>query len=259
MLKRIYILQILLIIIFTSCTTPRDVTYFQNSTNNESIQSSNEFSLKYNKGDILEIVVSAPDLETVTPFNTNIKINSEANTSTNKQGNVGSSYVVNEEGNIEFPILGKIKVLGLSQNEVQTLLKAKLKPYVDSTFVSIKLLNFKITILGEVNSPGVYQISDERITIVEAIGLAKDLNIRGKRENVTVVRENEDGKIYHKLDMTSKNIFESPIYYLKQNDIVYVEPNKAQIKSSKNNNWTRILAAVSSVLSIALSVIALSR
>lgn len=260
MLKKKYLFQILILIISISCTAPKDVVYFQNSYDQETIESSNGFSLKYKIGDVLEVVISAVDPETVAPFNTNFQIQSESNSENgqNGGGTSSSSYVINEDGNIQFPILGKVQVLGLTQNEVQELLKTKLKPFVDSTYVSVKLSNFKITILGEVNSPGIYQISNERVTIVEAIGLAKDLSIRGKRQNITVVREGEKGKIYHKIDLTSKNIFESPIYYLKQNDVVYVEPNKAQIKSSRNNNIPRILTSISSVLGIILSTLALT-
>lgn len=250
-----YYFSIIISFFIISCSVPKKVVYFQDSFDNENIISSNSFSLKYKIGDVLEIFVSAPDIETVLPFNKS----QQSNGKLSSENNLGSTYVVNNNGNIEFPVLGKIKVLGLNQLEVQELIQKSLKTYVNSTSVSVMLRNFKITVLGEVQAPGVYQISDERITITEAIGLAKDLNIRGKRENITVIRESEKGKVYHKIDITSKNIFDSPVYYLKQNDVIYVEPNKAKIQSSKNNNWTRILAAVSSVLSIALSVVALSR
>lgn len=255
-----YLLLIITTFLIVSCAVPKKVVYFQDSNNNEVITSSNKFSLKYKEGDILEIFVSAPDLETVRPFNNSSP--SSANDSSLSGGdkvNSGSSYVVSSEGTIEFPVLGKLKVLGLGKLEVKELIEKELKKYVNSTFVSVKLQNFKITILGEVNSPGVYQISSERITIVEALGLAKDLNIRGKRENITIIRETDEGKKYHKIDMTSKNIFDSPIYYLKQNDIVYVEPNKTQIRSSKNYNISRILTSISSVLGIILSTLALTR
>jgi len=223
--KKYFFYFILLLVI--SCSTPKKVVYFQESIDKEGITSSNNFNLLYK-------IANQPNI-------------------------LGSVYVVNSNGNIHFPVLGKLKVVDLNQLQVQDLIQEQLKAYVNSALVSVRLKNFKITILGEVNNPGVYSISDERITIVEALGLAKDLKIRGKRESITVVRESNEGKVYHKIDITSKNIFDSPIYYLKQNDVVYVEPNKAQILSSKNNNWTRILTTVGSILSIALSAVALSR
>jgi len=256
--KKYFFYFILLLVI--SCSTPKKVVYFQESIDKEGITSSNNFNLLYKIGDELEIVVSAPDAETVRPFNKESQASSKTGSSNTNQPNIlGSVYVVNSNGNIHFPVLGKLKVVDLNQLQVQDLIQEQLKAYVNSALVSVRLKNFKITILGEVNNPGVYSISDERITIVEALGLAKDLKIRGKRESITVVRESNEGKVYHKIDITSKNIFDSPIYYLKQNDVVYVEPNKAQILSSKNNNWTRILTTVGSILSIALSAVALSR
>ena len=116
-----------------------------------------------------------------------------------------------------------------------------------------------MTILGEVNNPGPFNIANERITLLEAIGLAGDLGIKGKRTNITVIREQDDVQTVHKVDLTSKEIFNSPVYYLAQNDVVYVEPNESQIKTSKNNNWPRILTSVTSVLGIIISVIAITQ
>lgn len=243
-----------------SCTTPKKIVYFQNSTNLESIPSINNISPKYVAGDMLSIKVSAIDNEAARPFNLGENSSSISNSDTNTETSANKSiYILDSEGNIEFPVLGKLAILGLNRVEVQEMIKGKLKSYINKPIVSVLLKNFKITILGEVNSPGSYSIPNERITIIEAIGLARDLNIKGKRENITVIRETDSTKTYHKIDLTSKAFFDSPVYYLAQNDVIYVEPNKAQKKASKNNNFTRVLAAVSSVLSIVLSVIALSR
>lgn len=254
-----YLFSVILLLVI-SCRTPKNVVYFQESNDQENITSSNNSNLLYKIGDELEILVSAPDAETVMPFNKNSQPNSNVSASaSNRQTALGSTYIINADGNINFPVLGKLKVINLNQVQVQDLIQERLKVFVNTALVSVRLKNFKITILGEVNSPGLYSISDERITIIEALGLANDMTIKGKRENITVVRESEKGKIYHKIDITSKDIFDSPIYYLKQNDVVYVEPNKAQIQFSQNNKWSRILATIGSILSIALSAVALSR
>lgn len=254
-----YLFSVILLLVI-SCRTPKNVVYFQESNDQENITSSNNSNLLYKIGDELEILVSAPDAETVMPFNKNSQSNTNVSASaSNRQTALGSTYIINADGNINFPVLGKLKVINLNQVQVQDLIQERLKVFVNTALVSVRLKNFKITILGEVNSPGLYSISDERITIIEALGLANDMTIKGKRENITVVRESEKGKIYHKIDITSKDIFDSPIYYLKQNDVVYVEPNKAQIQFSQNNKWSRILATIGSILSIALSAVALSR
>lgn len=254
-----YLFSVILLLVI-SCRTPKNVVYFQESNDQENITSSKNSNLLYKIGDELEILVSAPDAETVMPFNKNSQSNSNVSASaSNRQTALGSTYIINADGNINFPVLGKLKVINLNQVQVQDLIQERLKVFVNTALVSVRLKNFKITILGEVNSPGLYSISDERITIIEALGLANDMTIKGKRENITVVRESEKGKIYHKIDITSKDIFDSPIYYLKQNDVVYVEPNKAQIQFSQNNKWSRILATIGSILSIALSAVALSR
>ncbi len=254
-----YLFSVILLLVI-SCRTPKNVVYFQESNDQENITSSNNSNLLYKIGDELEILVSAPDAETVMPFNKNSQSNTNVSASaSNRQTALGSTYIINADGNINFPVLGKLKVINLNQVQVQGLIQERLKVFVNTALVSVRLKNFKITILGEVNSPGLYSISDERITIIEALGLANDMTIKGKRENITVVRESEEGKIYHKIDITSKDIFDSPIYYLKQNDVVYVEPNKAQIQFSQNNKWSRILATIGSILSIALSAVALSR
>lgn len=244
-----------------SCSVPKKIAYFQNSNNLETIPSVNSNGPKYIMGDMLSIGVSAIDNEAAKPFNLGGNINtSDSNLDTNNNSRrTDSVYIVDNEGDIEFPVLGKLNISGLNRVEVQKMIKEKLKPYINEPVVSVLLQNFKITILGEVTSPGSYKISNERVTIIEALGLAKDLTIRGKRENITVIRETGSTKTYHKIDLTSKALFDSPVYYLAQNDVVYVEPNKAQKKASKNNNFTRVLAAVSSVLSIILSAIAISR
>jgi len=160
---------------------------------------------------------------------------------------------------IEFPVIGTLKIAGLSNVEVKEMIKGKLKEYINDPIVSVKLENFRVTILGEVSNPGPITIENERITLIEALGLAGDLGIQGRRTNITVIREENNTQIIHKVDLTSKGIFNSPVYYLAQNDIVYVEPNESKVKASKTSNWPLVLTSVTSVLGIVISVIAITQ
>lgn len=232
-----------LITLFFSCKTPLDVAYFQDTKNLEKINSSNTFSPVFKSDDILSITVSAADMDTARPFNLSQGISLPSASAGGGSGSSSSSgssqaptYLIDAEGNIEFPVLGQLKVAGLSRIQLKNLLKTKLKTYINDPIVSVRLQNFKVTVLGEVRRPGTFSISNERLTVVEALGMAGDLTIKGKRQNVIVVRESDSLKTYHKIDLTSKNIFNNQAYYLTQNDIVYVEPNKSQKRRSQTND-----------------------
>lgn len=249
----------LLITLFFSCKTPVDVAYFQDTKNLEKITSPSTFSPVFKSDDILSITVSAADMDTARPFNLSQGISlpssNEGTASSSSGSNQTPNYLIDAEGNIEFPVLGQLKVAGLTRIKLKNLLKTKLKTYINDPIISIRLQNFKITVLGEVNRPGTYSISNERLTVIEAIGLAGDLTIKGKRQNVTVVRESDTLKTYHKIDLTSKNIFNMPAYYLTQNDVVYVEPNKSQTRRSQTNDNT--LSVVFSAISVVISALTL--
>lgn len=145
------------------------------------------------------------------------------------------AYLVNNDGNINFPVFGKLKVAGLTRKELEFMLLEKLAPAFskEKPIITITFINYSVNILGEVQKPGKYETSNERITIFEGLALAGDLTIYGKRDNVKVLRENGDGsKEYITMNLNDKNIIYSPAYYLEQNDVVYVEPNKSRSKSS---------------------------
>lgn len=258
-IHKVIIYTLLPLFIF-SCKAPKDVVYFQESQNLEQIVSKNKQMTTYKVNDIIGIKVAAPDAETALPFNPgSSSISSESTTQNTSISSTRPTYLIDAAGMIEFPVLGELKVAGLTSVEVKEMIKEKLKVYINDPIVSVRLENFKVTILGEVNNPGPFNIANERITLLEAIGLAGDLGIKGKRTNITVIREQDDVQTVHKVDLTSKEIFNSPVYYLAQNDVVYVEPNESQIKTSKNNNWPRILTSVTSVLGIIISVIAITQ
>lgn len=245
----------LFFLLFFSCTVPENIVYFQNTKNLEKITTNNNFEPSFKIDDIVSISVSAADLDTARPFNLSQGISSSASGS-GVSSNVATqspNYLIDTQGNIEFPVLGELKIAGLTRVKVKNMIKQKLKVYINDPIVTVRLQNFKITVLGEVSNPGSYSIANERITIIDALGLAGDLTIKGRRENILVIRENDSLTTYHKLDLTSKNIFNTPAYYLTQNDVVYVEPNESQVRRSKTNDNT--LAVVFSGIGLIVTVL----
>lgn len=251
---------ILLLAVFTfSCKTPTDVVYFQESKDLEKIKSANSFTPVFKVDDVVSITVSATDMDAARPFNlmqgASLPATGAESGGASANGASEPTYLIDEEGNIDFPVLGKLKISGLTRIQIKDMLKEKLKIYIKDPIVNVRLKNFKITVIGEVGQPGSFTIPNERITIIEAIGLAGDLTIMGKRGNVMVIRENDGVNTYHRVDLTSKSIFDSPVYYLAQNDVLYVEPNEARVKNSKGNDKT--IGVVLSVISVGLAALAL--
>lgn len=258
--------SILLLLVVTtaifSCKAPTDVVYFQDTDNLEQIKSENSFTRVFKVDDIISIMVSATNMEAARPFNlmqgSSLNVMSEASENTLSNGGGSApepTYLIDEQGNIDFPVLGKINVAGMTRVQVKEMMQEKLKIYIKDPIVNVRLKNFKITIIGEINRPGSYTIPNERVTIIEALGLAGDMTITGKRTNVMVIRENNGVNTYHRVDLTSKTIFDSPVYFLAQNDVLYVEPNSAQQKRSRTNNNT--FGIVLSIVGVILSSLTL--
>lgn len=251
MIKKLFYYILFLSICIISCKTPEDVVYFSKDQEIEKLTSEKK-SYIYGIDDKISIRVSALDEETVKPFNLGISLNSEdaENTVTN-----APEYVVDKNGFINFPVIGKIKVIGLDRFRLQNIITEKLKEYVSDPLVIVMENNFRITILGEVNRPGSFLILDEKTTLLEALGMAGDLTIEGRRNNVTVIRKKDSTNTFYKVDLTKKDFFTSPVYYLNKNDVVYVEPNVKKIRSSKYSNTTFGVAL--SVVGVLLSAIAI--
>lgn len=226
----------------TSCVSPKKIVYFQGDDKVISIDSISKYSTKYAPNDLLNIIVSGIDAEVVGPFNDPLK------------GEKGMGYRVDGNGMINFPILGQLKVGGLTRIEVVEMLRERLKEYIVDPVVDVDLLNFKVIVLGAVNSPGAYTFSGEKVTLMDAIGVAGDLQIIGLRENILVIRENDDKREEYRVDITSKEVFKSPAYILHTNDIIYVEPNKGGVKASVYNN-TAYFRANLGILSSLISTI----
>ena len=240
-----------LLFFLSSCVPKKEVVYFQGISGGGSGSSSNYEPL-IKTDDVLFIHVSTLDPKAAEPFNIG-----------QGEGGAGgaagmqlqrTTYLVNNAGFIQFPVLGDLKVTGLNRVQVIELLRSKISDYVKDPVINLRIMNYKISVLGEVNQPGTYTLTSERITLPEALALAGDMTLFGKRENVLILRENQGVKTSFRLDMTNPDIVNSPYYYLTQNDVVYIEPNQRKINSTAIG--PNILAGIS-VLGFALTTIIL--
>ncbi len=250
----------------SSCSPIKNIAYFEDLTDTSKIYSqeiTSTYKVVLQPDDLLEINVSSNNPEATAVFNGGGSITQIPQTTTIATGlssNINNqtlnTYLINRQGTIDFPVLGKLTAQGLTVSQLEDSLKIKLNKYLQDPIVNIRLLNYKITVLGEVTRPATYTVPSERITVIDAIGMAGDLTIYGKRENVLLVREENGQRKFIRLNLNSSTLFESPYYYLKQNDIVYIEPNKAKVETL-NANTFRTITVVASVLSVL--VLAFSR
>jgi polysaccharide biosynthesis/export protein len=229
----------------TSCLSTKKAIYFRGQ--GDGVIRSKDFVPEtiIESNDILSILVSSLNQDASSAFNLS---NTTDVTSTTAAGNRNESagYLVSHEGFIQFPQLGNIKVAGLTKDQLQDTVTRILtdRKLLMSPIVSVRMLNFKVTVLGEVGHPTVIPVPSEKISLLEALGLAGDLTINAKRDNVLVIREEPGKKIIKRLNLNSSDLFSSPYYYLRSNDVVYVEPNKTKVMSSSNAAmWVSVVLA----------------
>lgn len=260
-MKRPQIVKALQIVIcmclLSSCVSRKEIVYFQGLEQaGERLDMNKDKSLKIKPNDLLTITVSAPEQAAAMPFNLPVMgmpLEGDSGLSVTGRQQL-QTFLVDAEGNIEFPILGTVNVAGLSRQDLQEKLKSEIREYVQEPIVNIRLVNFQVSVLGEVNRPGTFDIRDEYLTLPKALGLAGDLSIYGKRNNVLVMREDQGKKTYKYLDLTDPGIVDSPFYNLQQNDVVYVEPNSAQRQSASYNRNAGVYISIASVI-VSLAVL----
>lgn len=227
---------LLIFIMCASCTNTKKVTYF-NGMKDGTISSQTPIPESLiQKGDILTITVSSLSAEASAPFN------SGGGASAGSAAG-GDGYLVNSDGFIHFPLIGLVKAEGLTKNQLKDNLTKTIldKQLLVDPIVSIRFANFRVTVLGEVQKPTVVAVPNEKISLLEAIGLAGDLTLYARRDNITIIREVKDQKIIKHINLNSDELFTSDYYYLKSNDIVYVEPNKTKVAStSRSQTWLPI-------------------
>lgn len=243
-MNKIY-LVIIAFLTLSSCASRKNIVYLQPSQAElENMQT--KYIPRIQQEDLLMITVSAADVKATMPFNQQNAYQMQAATATDLA--FKPTYLVDANGEIDFPVLGKVKVGGLSRLEATDLVRSKLKQYIVDPGVNISFANFKITVLGEVAKPGTYTLPQERVTLLEALGLAGDMTIKGVRSNVLLIREKDGEKKMERLNLLSDSILNSPYYYLAQNDVIYVEPNGSQVRNSSLGQNTNVWISITSLI-----------
>ncbi len=253
------IILIFTVVFFTSCASKRNILYLQDIETYKHSEDTTYNNIRIQKNDLLAITVSSTDQRSAIPFNLPVVASSSGSSTLVNSRQELQTYLVGEDGSIDFPVLGRIVVFNKSKDEVVNELKQQLIKYIKEPIITLRINNFSISVLGEVNNPGSFRINNERITIFEALSLAGDMTVYGKRKEVIVVREENGKKTYAKLDFTTKEILQSPYYYLHQNDVVVVSPNNAQVQSSAfNRNSGVYISIVSALITVATFLISLN-
>lgn len=230
MKRRIIIPVGLAIALMTSCVPRERIVYYQDiETNNITLE---QFQTIVKPDDLLMIIVSAQDPEAAAPYNLMTDLTVRPNNQSGGAQRQQQLYLVDEDGFVDFPVLGKVKMGGKSKDEIVENLKALISKDIKNPIINLRIMNFKVTVQGEVNRPGVHTIASERITLPEALTLSGDLTSYGKRDNILITREEDNTIKTYRVDLTQTSFINSEFYYLKQNDIVYVEPNKTRVNSS---------------------------
>lgn len=258
--ERIHVLTaaVLSVMFLVSCGQVKDIAYFQDKALDHPEEIDRHGGIVIQPKDMISIVVSSRNPELASMFNLPVvsyQAGSEIVTSGGQQRLLG--YVVDNDGYIDFPVLGEIQVGGMTRWELSEYIKTVLleKGYLNDAVVTVEFMNFKVSVIGEVNRPGTYTIEGDKVTVLQALSLAGDLTIFGKRDNVTVIRELNGERIFYNVDLCSVDMFKSPAYNLLQNDIVYVEPSDVKARQSTlDDKGLRMTSIVISSGSLLVSV-----
>ena len=240
-------------IMLSGCTSSKKILYFQNIDDAELKPLTTEYEAVIKKDDRLTIVVSGPDKLVCAPYNLTLsEMSSTGGGYSSNPEQSTLSYLVDPNGDIEFPILGKIHVEGMTRNDLVNYLTEEIGKDVKEPIVYVSFRNYKITVLGEVRSPGTYTIDSEKINILQALGRAGDLNLTAKRENILLLREENGVVTHHRIDLRDKDILESPYFYLQQTDVIYVSPSATRVATATTATgiWSVILSSLTTLITI---------
>ena len=253
-MKKIFSLTILtlLLMAITSCQSTKNIAYIQNSDSISYANSRFLYDAKIMPKDQLTITVNTVNPEASLPYNLLLQNSYSQGRTLSTTGGTLMPYLVDNEGYINFPVVGRLKVSGLTKSECENLILDKIRPFMaeaENPVVTVRMSSYSVSVLGEVARPGSFQVGREKITILEALAQAGDLTIYGVRDKVKLIREDSTGKKeIHTLDLTNANIVNSPYYYLQQNDIVYVEPNKVKAQNASVGSMTTLWVSATSIL-----------
>ena len=241
----------LMAVLLMSCNTSKEILYFQDINVNQPEVISGARDITVQPKDQISILVSSKDPQLAALFNltrAQARVGTEGSVS---NGEV-SGYTLDDKGNIDFPVLGTLHIAGMTKSQIAALVNENL---VKDPVVTVEFMNLYFSVLGEVKSPGKYSITKDQITLLEAISMAGDLSIYGKRDAVFVIREENGERVTHWADLRSKDVFNSPVYYLKQNDVIYVQPNKVRAgQSTLNENSVKSVSMWISIASFLTSL-----
>lgn len=243
------VISFIILLVLTSCASRKNVVYL-NKLEGDKTEDINPYITTLQPDDLLSIIVNSKAEELTKDFNLPaIRLQTDSE-SVGGQQRI-QTYLIDKDGFIEFPEIGKIKLGGLTREEAITTLTDVIEPYITDAKINLRILNFKVTVQGEVSKPGTLTIDTERITLFQALSMAGDMTIYGKRKDILIIREFNGKRTFTKVDITTPDFINSDFYYLKQNDVVYVEPNKTQVNSSViGRDLTLAISAASLLLSI---------
>lgn len=254
------VLAALFAALLAGCASYKDIVYFQDIDERELKPLLTEYEATIKKDDRLTIVVSGSDKTVTAPYNLTLtELTGTGGSSYNPEQST-LSYLVDSEGNIEFPILGKIHVEGMTRNELVQYLTTEIGKDVKDPIVYVNFKNFKITVLGEVRNPGTYTIDSEKISVLQALGRAGDLNLTAMREGILLIREVDGVQQHYTIDLRSSELLESPYFYMQQNDVLYIPPSPTRVAqgTAATGLWSSALSTISSAISVITLVVALS-
>lgn len=264
-MKKLFVPFILaaMILLMDACTASKQVAYFQNIDSVSLEASKGLYDARIMPKDMLTITVITTNPDASAPFNLSVSNTIGPSGQLSYSGGSLQGYLVDNDGNISFPVVGKLHVQGMTKSECEDLILSKIKPYLaekEKPIVTVRMSSYRVTIIGEVGGSRVVPVTTEKMSIIEALASAGDLSIYGKRKNVLLIRENADGrKEAHRLDLTDANIFNSPYYYLQQNDIIYVEPSSVKAKNAdigaSTTIWFSFIGIVTSVASLLVNIL----
>ena len=263
MRKKSFIIIFSFVLFFlSSCTSKKKLDYLQNIEDVALEASAKNAKSTIQPNDQLVILVTAKDMDVVRPFNQNFSSGQilqyslpSNNAPAQGQTSAGPTYMVDSQGNIEFPVIGKINTENKTTEELRDILKKEISKYVVNPQVSVKNTNYKITVLGEVNRPGTYNIPEAQTTVLEVLGLAGDLTIYGNREDILVLRNIDGTMTKERIDLTKADFINSPYFNLKQNDVIVVSPNETKQKTSRLDPNAGIYISVASIVVTILALI----
>lgn len=248
-------------LIAPSCATKKDILYFQNIEEVEPKAQTTQYEAVIKKDDRLTIVVSGADKTVTAPYNLTLGEMTTGYSSSQDPERSTLTYLVDPEGNINFPILGVIHVEGMTRNQLVNYLQTEIGKDVKDPIVYVSIKNYKITVLGEVRSPGTYTMDSEKITILQALGRAGDLNLTAEREGILLIREEDGVERHHTIDLKSAELLNSPYFYLQQNDVIYVPASASRVASATmaTGIWSTALSSVTTTVSLVTMIISLTR